>query len=97
MKTKEREILIQQKVSKVLDNSFALIMIEDRKNEFNELVYTFIIRHLSDSVLQKFGKHNTVEKACWALFDSIHAQQTFLTRKLFQFQNLSLKRFRRQL
>lgn len=48
---------------KVLDNSFALIMIEDRKNEFNELVYTFIIRHFSDSVLEKFGKHNTVEKA----------------------------------
>ncbi|KAL2497738.1 cysteine-rich RLK (RECEPTOR-like protein kinase) 8 [Abeliophyllum distichum] len=48
-------ILVQQKVSEAFNKSFPDSMSDDQRVEADELAYTFIILHLSDSVLRKIG------------------------------------------
>ena len=46
-------ILVQQKVSKAIDGKFPETSTSEQNTEVDELAYTFIILHLSDSVLRK--------------------------------------------
>ena len=59
---KMKGILVQQKVSKAIDNSYSPNVTEDQKKDFDELAYTSIILHLSDPVLRKVGKFDSTEK-----------------------------------
>ncbi|KAL2475515.1 G-type lectin S-receptor-like serine/threonine-protein kinase SD3-1 [Abeliophyllum distichum] len=46
-------ILVQQKVARALDGKYPDSYSKDQKDEADELAYTYIILHLSDSVLRK--------------------------------------------
>ena len=50
---KIKGILVQQKVSKALDRKYPETYTAKQKTEADELAYTSIILHLSDSVLRK--------------------------------------------
>ena len=59
---KMKGILVQQKVSKAIDNTFDKALTKEETSEKDELAYTSVILHLSDSVLRKVGKHDTTQE-----------------------------------
>ncbi|KAL2533326.1 Integrase catalytic domain-containing protein [Abeliophyllum distichum] len=55
-------ILVQQKVSKAINKSFPDTMSDDQRVEVDELAYTSIILHLSDSVLEKIDPSKDLDE-----------------------------------
>ena len=72
---KMKGILVQQKVSKAIDGKYPENTSTGRKLEIDELAYTSIILHLSNSVLRKVGKLDTT-KALWEKLEKLYVKKS---------------------
>lgn len=87
---KMKGILVQQKVSKAIDNSFSATLTAEEKENLDELAYTSIILHLSDAVLRKVGKLKTT-KELWEKLEEFYVSRStpnklFLLESFFSFK-----------
>ena len=98
---KMKGILVQQKVSKALigfvkpstseeGKEIVISDITEEQKEMDELAYTSIILHLSDSVLRKVGKLDST-KELWERLESLYLTQStpnklFLLESFFSFK-----------
>ena len=87
---KMKGILVQQKVSKAIDDRYPEGTKEEQKLEADELAYTSIILHLSDSVLRKVGKLDTT-KALWEKLEKLYVKKStpnklYLLETFFSFK-----------
>ncbi|KAL8553934.1 hypothetical protein ACS0TY_002262 [Phlomoides rotata] len=83
-------ILIQQKVFKAIDNSYASTETNDKKAEMNELALSAIILNLSDSVIRKVGSietaHSVWNKLIELYVETSLPSKLFLLEKFFKFK-----------
>ena len=83
-------ILVQQKVSKAIDGKFPGNLTEVQKEEYDELAYTSIILHLSDTVLRKVGKLDST-KQLWEKLEDLYLLKStpnklYLLERFFSFK-----------
>ena len=82
---KMKGILVQQKVSKAIDDRYPEGNKEEQKLEADELAYTSIILHLSDSVLRKMGKLDAT-KTLWEKLEKLYVKKS-TPNKLYLLEN----------
>lgn len=87
---KMKGIIVQQKVSKAIDDSFSETLTAAEKENLDELAYTSIILHLSDAVLRKVGKLKTT-KELWEKLQSLYLLKStpnklYLLERFFSFK-----------
>ena len=85
-----RTVLIQQKVRKALDDSYPTTWNEDKKKEVDEIAFSTIILHLSDSILRKVDEAKSTAKL-WKKLEALYMVKTlpnkiFLLEKFFGFK-----------
>lgn len=85
------------KVSKAINGNFLVISTEDEKSENDELTYTSTILHLSNAILKKIGKHDSMQKLREKLENlyllKSKAKLFFLLERFFRLKNWLLQRF----
>ena len=90
-----RRILVQQKVSKVIDGNFPANFSKEQKEKADELAYTSIILHLADAILRKASKLKTTEEPWKKLEDMYLLKSTpnklYLIERFFSFKMDSSK------
>ena len=87
---KMRAVLIQQKVGKALDDSYPTTWNEDKKKEVDEIAFSTIILHLSDSILRKVDEAKSTAEL-WKKLEALYMVKTlpnkiFLLEKFFGFK-----------
>ena len=87
---KIKGILVQQKVSKAIHEKYLEGTEEEQKLEADELAYTSIILHFSDSMLRKVGKLDTT-KAPWEKLKKLYVKKStpnklYLLESFFSFK-----------
>ena len=85
-----RAVLIQQKVGKVLDDSYQTTWNEDKKKEVDEIAFSTIILHLLDSILRKVDEAKSTAEL-WKKLEALYMVKTlpnkiFLLEKFFGFK-----------
>lgn len=83
-------ILVQQKVSNAINDKFLADLTEAQKEEYDELTYTAIILHLSDTNLRKVGKLNST-KEFWQKLEDLYLLKStpnklYLLERFFSFK-----------
>lgn len=89
-KQKMRCILVQQKLVKALDHSYAATDTEAKRAEMNEMAKSSIILNLSDFVIRKVGELDTAQEM-WETLEKLYTETSFSSRmylleKLFKFK-----------
>ena len=78
---KMKAVLIQQKVGKALDDSYPTAWNEEKRKEVDEIAYSTIILHLSDSILRKVDESKTTAEL-WKKLEKLYLVKT-LPNKIF--------------
>lgn len=66
-----RVIIVQQKISKAIEDIYPETMTDDQQFETDELVYTSIILHQFDAELRKVGQLNST-KELWERLEELY-------------------------
>lgn len=87
---KMKGILVQQKISKAIDGKFPSNLTKVQKEEYDELAYTSIILHLSDTILRKVGKLDST-KQHWEKSEDLYLLKStpnklYLLERFFSFK-----------
>lgn len=87
---KMRALLLQQRCAGALDGTWAAEISAYRRQELDEIAWSTIFLHLSDSVIRKAGK-TTDTQALWTKLESLYLTKTmpnkcYLLRHFYNFR-----------
>lgn len=85
-----RAVLVQFKVAKAVDNSYAVTLLDDKKSEIDEIAMSTIILHLSDNVIRKVDDVKTTAQM-WLKLEQLYLVKSLRNRILLLEQFFSFK------